>query len=55
VCKAKAFDQAFCAVEKGTPLPVDYDQPQRVAEAVAACSWQVVPDRGLLVGGIATD
>jgi lipoic acid synthetase len=26
----------FCAVEKGAPLPVDYDEPQRVAEAVAA-------------------
>ncbi len=26
----------FCAVEKGAPLPVDYGEPQRVAEAVAA-------------------
>ncbi len=26
----------FCAVEKGSPLPVDYDEPRRVAEAVAA-------------------
>ncbi len=26
----------FCAVEKGAPLPVDYDEPGRVAEAVAA-------------------
>jgi lipoic acid synthetase len=26
----------FCAVEKGAPLPVDYDEPQRVAAAVAA-------------------
>lgn len=26
----------FCAVSKGAPLPVDYDEPQRVAEAVAA-------------------
>ena len=26
----------FCAVEKGAPLPVDYDEPRRVAEAVAA-------------------
>jgi lipoic acid synthetase len=26
----------FCAVEKGAPLPVDYDEPQRVAEAVRA-------------------
>ena len=26
----------FCAVEKGAPLPVDYDEPNRVAEAVAA-------------------
>ena len=25
----------FCAVQKGAPLPVDYDEPQRVAEAVA--------------------
>ena len=25
----------FCAVPKGAPLPVDYDEPQRVAEAVA--------------------
>jgi lipoic acid synthetase len=27
---------AFCAVEKGAPLPVDYGEPDRVAEAVAA-------------------
>jgi lipoyl synthase len=26
----------FCAVGKGAPLPVDYDEPRRVAEAVAA-------------------
>ncbi|PWU04553.1 MAG: lipoyl synthase [Terriglobia bacterium] len=26
----------FCAVEKGSPLPVDYDEPERVAEAVEA-------------------
>ncbi len=26
----------FCAVEKGAPLPVDYDEPARVADAVAA-------------------
>jgi lipoic acid synthetase len=26
----------FCAVEKGAPLEVDYDEPRRVAEAVAA-------------------
>ena len=26
----------FCAVEKGAPLPVDYDEPRRVAAAVAA-------------------
>ena len=26
----------FCAVQKGAPLPVDYDEPHRVAEAVAA-------------------
>jgi lipoic acid synthetase len=25
----------FCAVEKGAPLPVDYDEPGRVAEAAA--------------------
>jgi lipoic acid synthetase len=26
----------FCAVPKGKPLPLDYDEPRRVAEAVAA-------------------
>ncbi len=26
----------FCAVQKGGPLPVDYDEPRRVAEAVEA-------------------
>ena len=26
----------FCAVEKGAPLPLDYDEPRRVAEAVEA-------------------
>ncbi|MCL6547037.1 MAG: lipoyl synthase [Bryobacteraceae bacterium] len=26
----------FCAVSKGAPLPVDYDEPRRVAEAAAA-------------------
>lgn len=26
----------FCAVGKGAPLPVDYDEPRRVAEAVRA-------------------
>ena len=26
----------FCAVQKGAPLPVDYDEPQRVAEACGA-------------------
>src|SRR5579872_7319048 len=25
----------FCAVQKGPPLPVDYDEPRRVAEACA--------------------
>ena len=25
----------FCAVQKGAPLPVDYDEPERVAEAVS--------------------
>lgn len=26
----------FCAVQKGPPLPVDYDEPHRVAEAIEA-------------------
>ncbi len=26
----------FCAVQKGAPLPIDYDEPRRVAEACAA-------------------
>jgi len=26
----------FCAVQKGSPLEVDYDEPRRVAEAIAA-------------------
>src|SRR5258707_8188916 len=26
----------FCAVQKGAPLPVDYDEPRRVAEACVA-------------------
>ncbi len=26
----------FCAVQKGAPLPVDYDEPERVAQAVEA-------------------
>jgi lipoic acid synthetase len=26
----------FCAVQKGPPMPVDYDEPRRVAEACAA-------------------
>jgi lipoic acid synthetase len=26
----------FCAVQKGAPMPVDYDEPRRVAEACAA-------------------
>ena len=26
----------FCAVQKGAPLPVDFDEPKRVAEAAAA-------------------
>src|SRR5271166_3438257 len=30
----------FCAVQKGAPLPVDYDEPNRVAEAVAALGLQ---------------
>jgi lipoic acid synthetase len=30
----------FCAVEKGAPLPVDYDEPRRVAEAVAVMGLQ---------------
>jgi lipoyl synthase len=34
----------FCAVQKGGPLPVDYDEPRRVAEATAALGlrWAVV-------------
>ena len=34
----------FCAVRKGAPLEVDYDEPRRVAEAVAAMGlrWAVV-------------
>jgi lipoic acid synthetase len=30
----------FCAVEKGAPLPLDYDEPRRVADAVAAMGLQ---------------
>jgi lipoic acid synthetase len=30
----------FCAVRKGAPLPVDYDEPRRVAEAAAALGLQ---------------
>lgn len=30
----------FCAVEKGAPLPVDYDEPRRVAEAVETMGLQ---------------
>jgi lipoyl synthase len=30
----------FCAVQKGAPLAVDYDEPRRVAEAVAAMGLQ---------------
>jgi lipoyl synthase len=30
----------FCAVQKGAPLPVDYNEPQRVAEAVQAMGLQ---------------
>jgi lipoic acid synthetase len=30
----------FCAVQKGPPLPVDYDEPERVAEAVEAMGLQ---------------
>jgi lipoic acid synthetase len=30
----------FCAVEKGAPLPVDYDEPRRLAEAVEAMGLQ---------------
>jgi lipoic acid synthetase len=32
----------FCAVSKGAPLPVDYDEPRRVAEAAAALGLQYV-------------
>jgi len=30
----------FCAVPKGRPEPIDYDEPRRVAEAVAALGLQ---------------
>lgn len=30
----------FCAVPKGRPEPIDYDEPRRVAEAVAALELQ---------------
>ena len=30
----------FCAVQKGAPLPVDYDEPNRVAEAVEGLGLQ---------------
>lgn len=30
----------FCAVPKGRPAPIDYDEPRRVAEAVAALGLQ---------------
>lgn len=32
----------FCAVSKGAPLPVDYDEPRRVAEAAAALGLRYV-------------
>lgn len=32
----------FCAVQKGGPLPVDYDEPRRVAEAVAIMGLRYV-------------
>jgi len=32
----------FCAVQKGAPLPVDYDEPRRVAEACAALGLKYV-------------
>ncbi len=32
----------FCAVQKGGPLPVDYDEPRRVAEAAAVMGLKYV-------------
>jgi lipoic acid synthetase len=32
----------FCAVPKGKPLPIDYDEPRRVAEAVARLGLKFV-------------
>ena len=32
----------FCAVQKGAPLPVEYDEPQRVAEACATLGLRYV-------------
>src|SRR5215468_2903086 len=32
----------FCAVQKGAPLPVDYDEPRRVAEAAAAMGLRYI-------------
>jgi lipoic acid synthetase len=32
----------FCAVQKGGPLPVDYDEPRRVAEAAATMGLRYV-------------
>lgn len=32
----------FCAVQKGGPLPVDYDEPRRVAEAAAAMGLKYI-------------
>src|SRR3970040_2100534 len=32
----------FCAVPKGAPLPIDYEEPERVAEAVAALGLEHV-------------
>src|SRR5690349_14514357 len=32
----------FCAVQKGGPLPVDYDEPRRVAEASAAMGLKYI-------------
>ena len=33
----------FCAVQKGGPLPVDYDEPRRVGEACRDAGAEVMP------------
>lgn len=32
----------FCAVQKGAPLPIDYDEPRRVAEAAAVMGLRYI-------------